>query len=170
MEYYEKAISDLKTESIQYFTYTPRHLRGKTLVLKGIRGGFDKIDVKEAISELNLEGVDIAKVSKLIFNRATPDKYHFIVLPKHNSLTAPLWKCKALFNQRCRWDRLKRPPIFQCQNCLRVGHASANCNHKPVCPKCTGEHTVNSCLLNDNPDRSNKYRCTNCDELGHSTA
>ncbi|KAI4486302.1 hypothetical protein M0802_012385 [Mischocyttarus mexicanus] len=95
-------------------------------ILKGIRGSFDEIDVKEAISELNLKGVDIAKVQ-------TPDKYHFIVSLKHNSLTAQLWKCKALLNQRCRWDRLKRPPIFQCRNCQRVRHASANCNLKPVC-------------------------------------
>ncbi|KAI4479442.1 hypothetical protein M0802_014389 [Mischocyttarus mexicanus] len=44
-----------------------------------------------------------------------------------------------------------------------VGHACANCNLKPVCPKCTGAHTVSSCTFNDNPDKS-KFCCTNCDE------
>ncbi|KAI4472779.1 hypothetical protein M0802_016508 [Mischocyttarus mexicanus] len=169
MEHHSNAVAMLKTENVQYYTFTPRHLKGKSLVLKGVKGGFEATDVLEEINSLNLEGVLIERISKMTFNRNTPDRYHFLVTLSHNSVTAPLWKCKYILNQRCRWERLRRPPIFQCKNCQRVGHAATNCNLKAICPKCAGIHKVTDCPIKDTNDRT-KYRCTNCDEYGHSAA
>ncbi|KAI4486271.1 hypothetical protein M0802_012415 [Mischocyttarus mexicanus] len=169
MEHHSNAVAMLKTENVQYYTFTPRHLKGKSLVLKGVKGGFEATDVLEEINSLNLEGVLIERISKMTFNRNTPDRYHFLVTLSHNSVTAPLWKCKYILNQRCRWERLRRPPIFQCKNCQRVGHAATNCNLKAICPKCAGIHKVIDCPIKDTNDRT-KYRCTNCDEYGHSAA
>ncbi|KAI4485652.1 hypothetical protein M0802_012640 [Mischocyttarus mexicanus] len=112
MKAYENVVEILKTDEIEFYTYTPSHREGKTLVLRGIEGGFNEMEVLEAIKDLKIEGVAIEKISKLIFNKTTPDKYHFLLKFMPNSIIAPLWKCKSLLNHRCRRKRLKRPPIF----------------------------------------------------------
>ncbi|KAI4475063.1 hypothetical protein M0802_015310 [Mischocyttarus mexicanus] len=66
------------------------------------------------------------------------------------------------------WKRLKRSPIFQCRNCQKVGHVSANCYLKPVCPKCTRNHVVGNCSIKD-MDKS-MFQCVNSDQKGHSVA
>lgn len=49
------------------------------MVLKGVRGGFNETEVLEELKSLNLKDVAIMKVSKMVFNRNTPERYHFII-------------------------------------------------------------------------------------------
>lgn len=50
----------------QSYSYTPKHLRPKNLVLKGILGGYDEKDVKNELLALNLQHAKITKVTKII--------------------------------------------------------------------------------------------------------
>lgn len=44
----------LKTNKMEFYLYIPRDEKPKTLVLKGIYGGFDENNMIEAINELQL--------------------------------------------------------------------------------------------------------------------
>lgn len=79
LETYNSAITILKTKEIEFNTYTPRHLKPKSIVLKGIRGGFEETEITEEINSLNIPDVKLIKVTKMIFNRDTPERYNFIV-------------------------------------------------------------------------------------------
>ncbi|XP_050497442.1 uncharacterized protein LOC126878649 [Diabrotica virgifera virgifera] len=39
------------------------------------------------------------------------------------------------------------PPVQQCFKCLRFGHSQRQCRGKARCPKCSDEHTVQSCTV-----------------------
>lgn len=96
------------------------------MVLKGVRGGFNETEVLEELKSLNLKDVAIMKVSKMVFNRNTPERYHFIITTTTESNMPSLTGIKFLLNQRIRWERLRKKPNFQCTKCQRTGHASSN--------------------------------------------
>lgn len=169
IETYDATIKCMKDKAMEYFTFTPRYLKIKPLVLRGVRRGYNQDDVAAALTELNLPDVKMNKVSKLIFNKETPNHFHFIVTLSHDSLAAPLTRQKKLLNQFIRWERLKKPTIFQCKKCQQIGHASSNCNFKPRCSKCAEKHEVKDCPLKESNDKT-KLCCINCGEQGHSAA
>ncbi|KAK2581555.1 hypothetical protein KPH14_005206 [Odynerus spinipes] len=169
MNTYDNTIKLLKVNSVQFYTYTPKQLKSKSIVLKGIRGGYEEDEILTALNNLNLTNIKINKVRKLIFNKNTPDRYHFIISLTNDSLLAPLVKTKRLLSQICHWERLRKPTIFQCRKCQQIGHASSNCFLKPTCNKCAGEHEVKDCPIKDETDKT-KQKCINCNSHGHSAA
>ncbi|XP_024947575.1 uncharacterized protein LOC107274553 [Cephus cinctus] len=166
IEIYNSIIAAMKTSNRKFFTYTPRQLKIKTIVLKGIRGGYDENDVKEALEDLKLNEVRITKVSKMIFDKNKPNLYHFIVSVTHDSQTAPMTRTKRLLSQPIRWERLRKPIIFMCKRCQQTGHSSSNCHLAPVCVKCAGDHESKDCHFQTTQDRST-LKCINCNETGH---
>lgn len=150
----------------EYYTYTPREEKLKTLVLKGVRGGFDENDIKTEIDSLNLDEVKTTKVSKLSFNRMNTQLHHFIVQLTSDSNKTQLSNVKTILNQRVTWENLKRKNIFQCRNCQRVGHSSSNCHLTSRCVKCAGNHPHGECSL-DKAEPKSKLTCANCGEQGH---
>lgn len=158
-----KILIDLKWE---FYTYTPREEKPKTLVLKGVRGGYDEIDVKTEIESLNLNEIKITKVSKLTFNRNNMPLHHFIVQLTNDSTKTQLTSIKFLLNQKISWENLRRKNIFQCRNCQRAGHASSNCHLARRCVKCAGNHPHGECTLVKEEPRNN-LTCANCGEKGH---
>lgn len=47
--------------NIKFFSYTPKQLKPKNLILKGINGNFTEADLLTEITELNLPQVSIQK-------------------------------------------------------------------------------------------------------------
>lgn len=111
METYEQIKPILEQEKIERFTFTPRNKKLKTRVLKGVKGGYDETDVKNALLEKNLPDVTIHKVMKLPF-RAHPGKYHFIVQITYDSPLPNLTKINFLLNQRVHWDKKKEASLY----------------------------------------------------------
>ena len=140
-------------QKIQYYTYTPKHLKPKTILLKGIRGAFDAEDIKNEIEDLNIPGIKIISLTKFIFNKNQPDKHHFFIQLSSESKTADLFKIKAIAYQRIRWEHLRKPDLFQCKNCQRLGHASKNCCIPFRCVKCAQSHTLGECSIKAQEDR-----------------
>lgn len=135
------------------------------MVLKGVRGGFNETEVLEELKSLNLKDVAIMKVSKMVFNRNTPERYHFIITTTTESNMPSLTGIKFLLNQRIRWERLRKKPIFQCTKCQRTGHASSNCFFEPRCVRCAKPHSASDCPLDK--EKHEELRCANCGESGH---
>lgn len=166
MDIYDSCINVLKTEKKQYFTYTPRHRKIKTIVLKGVRGGFDETDVKTALVNKQLAEVTITKVSKMIFDKANPQLFHFLVSASADSKLASLTRLKSLLSQPIRWERLRKPTLFMCKRCQQTGHSSTNCHLQPNCVKCAGDHESKDCSFKRAEDQ-NQLKCINCNEVGH---
>lgn len=152
---------------MEFYSYTPRDEKPKTLVLKGIHGGYDVNHVIKAINELQLPDLKINKVSKLEFNKIDKSIYHYLVQCSNESKTASLTRQKRLLHQPIKWERLRRKRIFQCARCQQVGHASSNCNYEQRCVRCAGNHDKDAeCPVAKNSDPS-LTKCANCGENGH---
>ena len=96
LEHYASVCTRLTELNIHYYTYTPKHLKLKSILIKGIRGSFDADEVKQEILELNIPGVDIINLTKFIFDKAQPNKYHFLLQLSNESKTTELFKIKAI--------------------------------------------------------------------------
>lgn len=53
---------------LKFYTYTPKNLKPKSLILKGVVGGYDEVSVKADIDPVALSQVKIIKVTKILFN------------------------------------------------------------------------------------------------------
>ncbi|KAK0174282.1 hypothetical protein PV327_011031 [Microctonus hyperodae] len=69
----------LQQKEINFYTFTPKNLRPKTLILKGMQGGFNEKDVVDEINKHKLSKVTITKITKIIFDKSQQDKFHFLV-------------------------------------------------------------------------------------------
>lgn len=147
----KKLLIDNKYE---YFTYTPKNLRPKTVILKGIRGDFSEEDIMNELKERKLKNVSIIKLSKIVFNKHQPNNYHFLVKVSSDSQLKQLTNIACVAQQKANWDKLKRNTIFQCKKCQRFRRASTNCEMAYRCVKCSGSHEPGQCKIPALSDRS----------------
>lgn len=163
---HEEIINMLIINKKKFHSYTPKSEKIKTLVLKGIRGGYDENEIKAELDELNLNDVKITKVSKLQFDRSKPHIYHFLVQLDKDSNPAGIVKTEYILNQKIKWERLRKKPIFQCKKCQRIGHASSNCHLDFRCVKCAETHEPGKCKINKVANKE-AVKCANCGKTGH---
>ncbi|KAK0080196.1 hypothetical protein PV325_000309 [Microctonus aethiopoides] len=74
----------LDKENIPYFSYTPKHLRPKSLVLKGIKGGYEEKEIMDELSALKPESLNITKVMLAKFSTSENPAYIIQIDPKSN--------------------------------------------------------------------------------------
>ena len=66
---YNIILNTRKEKEIRHYTYTPKSLKPKNIILKGIRGKFSETEIFTEINELNIPDIRIKKVSKIDFNK-----------------------------------------------------------------------------------------------------
>ncbi|XP_011304618.1 nucleic-acid-binding protein from mobile element jockey-like [Fopius arisanus] len=158
----KKLLSD---DNIEYYTYTPKVTKPKTVVLKDLYGDFNENDVMSELRSFNLKNVELLKVSKTHFNKNTNNVVFLIQISSQSSL-AELTKIKIILYQKIRWEPLRKNTLFQCKKCQRFGHSSGNCSMSFRCVKCSLGHEPGNCSIDKNSDR-NTLKCANCDSTGH---
>lgn len=79
----EKIKKSLDNQPIWY-TYTPVEQKPKYLILKKVTD-YNELEIKTYIDSLNLANGTLLKVIKYIYNKANPNKFHFIVQISHDS-------------------------------------------------------------------------------------
>lgn len=163
---YNKIIEALKIEQKEFYTYTPKNMKIKSMVLKGVMGDFSEEDVLNELKNKKFNNVTITKVTKIKFNRDNKAQHHFLVQISHDSHLSELTKTKNILYQAVRWEHLKKKQIFQCKNCQRLGHASSNCHLKYRCVKCSLSHEPGKCNITGQID-TQQLKCANCGEEGH---
>lgn len=166
IDHFVKIKNALKEKGIQFYTYTPKETKPKTLLVKGIRGAFSTDEIKQELVELGLPNVEFISVTEYQFSRDQPHKHHHLVQVTNTSTTAELFKVKSLAYQRIRWEHLRKPSLFQCRKCQRIGHASANCFLNYRCVKCAGSHEPGKCPIVAKDNRA-ELKCANCGKNGH---
>lgn len=147
-----------------------KSLINKNIVLKGVRGNFSDDDVKAELNELNIANVNIVKVSKVYFNKNNKDFYHFLIQLFSDSNVQNLTKIKTIAFQKIRWEPLRKRDIFQCKNCQRLGHSSANCAMGYRCVKCNKNHKPGECAIPKDTTDKNSLYCVNCEVVGHTAS
>lgn len=58
---YKKVTDILVLENKNFYTYTPRSLKPKSIILKGVNSGFSADMIKEELESLNIENVKSPK-------------------------------------------------------------------------------------------------------------
>lgn len=164
-ETYDTFIAILKSKEIEYYSYTPKNEKPKTLVLKYLKGNFTDEEVKSELKSRTWENVEILKVNKTSF---TKDKKSpvFLVQISNKSSIKELTKVDVILYQKVKWEPLRKNEVFQCTKCQRLGHASTNCALVFRCVKCGESHEPKQCKINKDSDR-NLLKCANCGQSGH---
>lgn len=165
LEDYNKVKNALNTSNIKYYTYTPKATKNKVLVLKGISKEYTANEVKDALTSLKLTDVTICNVGILKVPNNVASRSNFLVHVSPESNTSSLRKIRGLLNQTIRWEILRKPNVFQCHNCQRVGHSSANCHLGFRCVKCNLPHKPGECLRTK--EENTPPFCINCNKTGH---
>ena len=168
LEIHEKVKSLLKTNNIKHYTYTPKHLKSKNVVLKNIYGEYSETEIISEINKLQIENIAINKVIKL--NKVSdPNKPNtYLVVLKNDSDITKIKKIRILHSQSIKWQDYKKKTVYQCHKCQLTGHSSYNCNLEYRCVRCTAKHEPGKCPEKEK-DESNKSppKCVNCGLEGH---
>ena len=154
MEHYNSMKETLGKIQAKFYTFTPNHLKNKLLVLKGIQGDFNENDIKEEITGLDLQDIQITNISRIKLGKHENAPTHFLVQLSPESIPSNLTKQKTLACQRIRWEPYRKNNIFQCKNCQRVGHSSANCSLGYRCVKCLDNYEPGKCMIIKNNNES----------------
>lgn len=154
----------LDLNKIYYYSFTPKMLKPKSLVLKGIRGGYSTDEILAEIQKQKKDSLIVNKIILAKFSNINNPMYIVQIDPKCN--INELKDIKTLVHQKANWEHLKRHKLFQCMRCQRLGHASINCRLPPRCVKCTQNHEADNCPISD-VDAKDKLKCANCNLYGH---
>lgn len=174
---YCKSLADYKltkdlmlSNSIKFYSYTPKALRPYNVVVKGLSGDYEEEDVRGHLQYLKLQ-VELTKVTYIGGNR-------WLLQCGRQSDLESLYKVKYFLHCRVYMTKYKKSGVTQCFNCQRFGHVAVNCQMPSRCVKCASTHTPGKCAIlsleeeTQNPDVERPERppikCVNCNAVGHS--
>lgn len=154
---FENVKTELKSDNIEYFSYTPREERTKKIILKAA----PFLKPEEIKQSLNLHQINVSEIIPLK-NRKTGNftSSFLISTPKSTNLKA-FREVRAIENVHTKWEHYSKPKkISQCFNCQRFGHGSSNCNYAPRCVKCIDGHLTKDCKITRTS--GHPVQCCNC--------
>ena len=118
---YETAKKFLQDSNIAFFTYTPQNKNKKILILKGLNCEYSADEIKKELVSPNIKETKIEKVDKFIYNKNTPEKYHYIVQLSPESKVTNITAIKKVAFQLIRWEPYRKNKVFQCFNAKELG-------------------------------------------------
>lgn len=161
---YQTIINALKSNNLEYHTYTPKEDKEPRLIVKNIP---PNVTTEEVQQDLLKQGLKVKKVTQMhkktqgegteVNNRllypmfiATFDKNTtFTEVNKHNKV------CHCIV----KWEKFRNVSgVTQCYNCQSFGHIATNCQRKSKCVKCGETHNTRDCKKT--PEQPPK--CYNC--------
>ena len=123
----------------------------KTLIIKGVHPSID-INDQEIAEQLKKQG--LINVSRIISkSKQTTSLLKAEAIDQDTYKACLLNKIKIGYI-RCHTEPLRT--VLQCFKCQKVGHTHFNCKSETVCPKCSGNHSLKECLVD------NQVKCINC--------
>lgn len=165
LEFHKSFKEILDSNNIEYYTYTPKTEKLKTVVLKDLFGNYTEEEILQKLNDFYLGDVDIVKVSKIMFSKISNNFAHLIQVTNNSNINN-LTKIKTLLFQKVRWEPLRKKAPYQCKKCQRFGHSSINCSLAFRCIKCGENHEPGNCTAPKDADKS-QLKCANCKQPGH---
>lgn len=118
LETYLKISSELKQRNQKFYSYTPKELKPKSLILKGVNGGYTVDDIKKELIVLKIPNIEIINVSEIKFKtKRGQEVQHHLVQVSNNSVTIDLMKVNPMLQQIVKWENLRKKIVIQCRNC-----------------------------------------------------
>lgn len=166
LDTYNNISEILKDREVNHFSYTPKHLKGVSLIIKGISKDFSPADLWSDFTSLgyftNIHDISLLKGRLENFN-------FFLLKLKPGVSPNDFHKIKFLCHSRVSIEKFSRTDLLQCFRCQQIGHGSAYCNMSPKCVKCAGDHLSQNCELNSNVTKE-KLKCSLCNQFGHPSS
>uniref|UniRef100_A0ABD2WBG9 Gag-like protein n=1 Tax=Trichogramma kaykai TaxID=54128 RepID=A0ABD2WBG9_9HYME len=148
----------LKDVGIEFFTYTPKCCKPKSIVLKGLHSEVSEEEIKACILSWDLQNVKLTSLKKM-------SKNLWLIQVTADSNIRELTRNKCVLHQVVSWENLRKNSVPQCRNCQRFEHIASNCNLEFRCVKCTQKHERGKCLVGTSPEH--KVQCVLCGKEGH---
>lgn len=161
----------LEKTKTKFFTFTPKELKTKTYLLKGLSADTDPIHVYDELCKFQNEELQFVKVNQFTTKKSEKEGYDlpiFLVQISGDSKVNELKKINGFLHRCVRWESLRKPEIPQCRRCQSFFHSAANCYLPPRCVKCKETHEIGKCSLSTvTTDEREKLYCVLCNKYGH---
>lgn len=157
----------LREKKIESYSFTPKELKKKNIVLRGLYYLTDINEIKNEIDLLAPNAVDTVSKFKTVYSRKNNvDTGLFLITLLPGKTLNVLSHIKYILSQVVSWESPKaNSKEVQCWRCQHWGHFSKNCNRSHACVKCSEIHNPGECKVVVN--EQTKPFCVNCNKLGH---
>jgi hypothetical protein len=149
-------INILRSQGIQFHTFSENSEKAKSFVLKG----YYDAPTNEVLRNLQKAKVPAVKVTIIV---KKPEFTFYLVHFQDENVNRNVLNHnhRHIDNIIVKWENIKKgnKSPTQCFNCQRWGHSSHNCGYKFRCVKCTEVHAPNQCKRTT---RDGNAKCINC--------
>lgn len=173
LENYLKVRKYLEKSETKFFTYTPKELKTRTFLLKGLESDISTQEIIEELYSRENEHLQFIKVTPFATKNSIKQNYKlpiYMVQITADSKINELKKIKTLMYRCIKWETIKQPDIPQCRNCQGFFHSAANCFLAPKCVKCGKSHDKGKCDIKENENNKEKMFCVLCNKFGHPSS
>lgn len=168
---YSKIRAYLLETKTKFFTFTPKNLKTKTFLLKGLTAKMNPDLILTELKKFENENLDFIKVSPFTTKRADANGHNlpiYMVQISGESKISELKTIKGLLYRCIHWEGLRKSEIAQCRNCQSFQHSASNCYLPRRCVKCKDNHEIGKCSLQEVPaTEREKLFCVLCNSYGH---
>lgn len=168
---YTKAKAFLEKTNTKFYTYTPKNLKTKTYLLKGLSAVIDTNEILLNLRKYENNSLKFIKVSKFTTKKSINNGYPlniFLVQVSGESNFNELRAITGILHRCIHWEPLRKPEIPQCRRCQSFFHSASNCFLPPRCVKCDKSHDLGKCsMANVLETEREKLYCVLCNTYGH---
>lgn len=168
MNDYTKVRSYLENMKATFFTFTPKSIKNKTFLLKGLETDTSMDEIFTELCTHECDDLKFVKISQFSTKTSVKNGYKlpiFMVQISPESDINKLKQIRTLVYRIIQWELLRRPEITQCRNCQGFFHSASNCYLPAKCVKCNNSHEKGKCVLKE-VQREELY-CVLCKKFGH---
>ncbi len=153
---YRQLVRELRKLEISFHTYQMKTERALKVVIRQLHPSTPTAEIKEALSELGFQCRNVANIRH--WQTKTPLPLFFVDI-EPDEHASEIYNVTNILHSRVKIEspRPKRT-IVQCHRCQQLGHTKTYCTLPPVCVKCGGDHTWESCKK----PRDDKPTCGLC--------
>lgn len=171
IENYVRVKSHLELTNTKFFTFTPKCIKTKTFLLRGLSADTDPTFIFNELCKQKKDQIEFIKVSKYLTNKSKREGYDlpiFLVQISSDSSVNQLKSIRGLIHRCIQWEPLRKPEIQQCRRCQGFFHSASNCYLSRRCVKCGQQHDAGKCnLANVAENERSKLFCVLCNKFGH---
>lgn len=168
---YGRVINHLQKTKTNFYTFTPKSLKNKTVLLKGISADTSVDTILSELQKHERDDLKFVKVSQFYTSKSKKNGYNlssFIVQLSADSDIRQLKNIRGILYRCIHWEALRKPEIQQCRKCQGIFHSASNCYRQPRCVKCNQSHEIGKCSITTvNEHEREKLFCVLCNKFGH---
>lgn len=161
----------LEKTKTEFFTFTPKSLKTKTYLLKGLSPNLNTEEIYKELCKFNNDHLKILKVNQFKTKKSIEMGQNlpiYLIQISGESNINELKSIKGLFYRCIRWEPLRKSEIPQCRKCQSFFHSASNCFLSPRCVKCEKIHNIGECEQEKVAENQReKLYCVLCQQYGH---